>query len=110
MTGREPSRRTRSAPAGLNSADAFLEDQAGTLWLGTAGAGLLRHDRDRRVVTQYVKDPVDPNSLRNNVVSSLHQDPSGTIWMGTLGGGANNSNLSIFEATPAWCGSVPTDH
>ena len=41
----------------------MLEDQDGTLWLGTVADGLLRFDRSRRQVTRYRNDPSNIESL-----------------------------------------------
>ena len=73
----------------LNAIMRFHEDAAGNLWLGTAGAGVLKFVRQQKRVLQYKNDPANPHSLRNNFISSFWEDPSGTLWVGTMGGGVN---------------------
>lgn len=75
--------------ASLNAIKDLHEDAHGVLWLGTEGAGVLKFDPAQRDLVQYRNDPTDPQSLRNNFISSFWEDPSGTLWVGTLGGGAN---------------------
>jgi len=79
----------RRDEASLNAVLAVHEDENGTLWLGTEGAGVLKFDPSQRQLVKYKHDPANPHSLRNNFVSAFWEDPSGTLWVGTLGGGAN---------------------
>src|SRR5271154_6086098 len=45
---------------------AMTEDQNGTLWVATHGAGLLAFDREHRRFIRYRYKPSDPNSLAQN--------------------------------------------
>ena len=45
---------------------AMTEDQNGTLWVATHGAGLLKFDREHRRFIRYRNDPSDPESLAQN--------------------------------------------
>ncbi len=72
----------------------LVEDKQGYLWVATENRGLNRapiaslHSSGKTsVFTQYRNDPLEPASLRNDAVSSLHIDDSGTLWAGTSGGG-----------------------
>jgi ligand-binding sensor domain-containing protein len=58
----------------------MLEDSAGTRWIGTAGAGLVRLDRGKAV--HYTKS----DGLRSNTVRQIHEGPDGTIWIATDSG------------------------
>jgi ligand-binding sensor domain-containing protein len=58
----------------------LLEDRAGELWVGTAGAGLLRFGP--RGTTRYASE----SGLRGNIVRVVHQDSRGVIWVGTTQG------------------------
>ncbi|MHC4486859.1 MAG: two-component regulator propeller domain-containing protein, partial [Planctomycetota bacterium] len=60
----------------------FLENQAGTFWVGTHG-GLIRFDRETGTFTRYRHDPDDPASLSNDQVRAMYVDRSGTFWVGT---------------------------
>jgi ligand-binding sensor domain-containing protein/signal transduction histidine kinase len=65
------------------------EDEDGTLWLGTAGHGILKFNRDRGGFVRYLNDPSDTFSLGSNQVVSLFEDREGNIWAGTTGDGVN---------------------
>ncbi|HKP38710.1 MAG TPA: two-component regulator propeller domain-containing protein, partial [Pyrinomonadaceae bacterium] len=60
----------------------FVEDQQGSLWLGSAN-GLVRY-RDGRFTTYTMA-----NGLSSNGILSLFADREGTIWIGTTTGGLN---------------------
>jgi PAS domain S-box-containing protein len=61
---------------------AMTEDQNGTLWLATHGAGLLKFDREHRRFIRYRYHPGDPYSLPQNNVENLFADREGSIWAG----------------------------
>jgi len=68
---------------------AILEDRDGELWVGTYGNGLKRYARsnrigDRRLITTYIFDPKNQNSLSNDKVISLCESFDGSIWVGIL--------------------------
>lgn len=72
-----------------------IEDEHGTIWLGTGGSGLLRYDPHGTTVVRYRSETSDPYSLSNNFVLALCEDREGGIWVGTGGGGVN-----YFSSTP----------
>jgi ligand-binding sensor domain-containing protein len=74
---------------------AMLEDQNGTLWLGTQGDGLLKFDRGRRRFIRYRNDPDNHESLAQNSVISLLADTEGNFWAGLGGAGPTR-----FSAKP----------
>ena len=55
----------------------ILEDQAGVLWVGTAGGGLYRFDRDTETFSCYKHDPEDADSLSDNTIFAIHEDSEG---------------------------------
>jgi signal transduction histidine kinase/ligand-binding sensor domain-containing protein/CheY-like chemotaxis protein/HPt (histidine-containing phosphotransfer) domain-containing protein len=63
-----------------------LEDQSGALWVGTFEDGLLRIDRDGRVLETYRHDARDAASLASDDVRALLEDRSGRFWVGTADG------------------------
>jgi ligand-binding sensor domain-containing protein len=75
-------REKESPSAAVSGVMAMLEDQNGTLWLGTQGAGLLKFDRDHRRFIRYRNDPADPESLAEDRVLSLFADREGNVWAG----------------------------
>lgn len=79
-----------------NRLPAILEDEAGHLWLGAIGGGLLRFDPGSGRAQHYRHDPDDPASLSSNFVMTLYRDRAGSIWIGSYGGG-----LSRFDPAAA---------
>jgi PAS domain S-box-containing protein len=63
----------------------MLEDQSGSLWLATNGAGLLQFDREHQRFFRYRNRLGDPESLAQNSVRSVFRDREGIIWA-SLGG------------------------
>lgn len=61
---------------------AMLEDQRGTMWFGTSGAGVLKFDRQRNQFSSYSLRPGDPDSLADTRVTTLFEDREGNIWTG----------------------------
>jgi ligand-binding sensor domain-containing protein len=64
-----------------------------TLWIGTAGAGLLRYKNGH--LTAYT---TENSSLPSNYVASLYYNEEGQLLIGTLNGGAlfKNNKFSIL--------------
>ena len=66
---------------------AVLEDQTGALWIGGAfNAGLVRMDRDGRVLETFRHDPRNPASLGSDDVRAILEDQAGHLWVGTADG------------------------
>jgi signal transduction histidine kinase/ligand-binding sensor domain-containing protein/CheY-like chemotaxis protein len=63
-----------------------LEDQTGTFWIGSFDAGLVRMDRDGRVLETFRHDPRNAASLGSDDVRALLEDQSGHLWVGTSDG------------------------
>jgi signal transduction histidine kinase/ligand-binding sensor domain-containing protein len=61
---------------------AAVEDRDGAIWLGVAGSGLARFDRERSVVTHLPHDPADPHSPAGDRPQALLLDRGGTLWIG----------------------------
>jgi diguanylate cyclase (GGDEF)-like protein len=55
------------------------------LWVGTYG-GLNRLDLKTDMITQYLHDPENPDSLAGDLVVSLVRDRDGRLWVGTSKG------------------------
>ncbi|MCP2597399.1 ATP-binding protein, partial [Candidatus Aminicenantes bacterium AC-335-G13] len=62
---------------------AMYEDRDGVLWIGTAGGGLNKFDREKEKFIYYMHDEKNPLSLSNNFVLSIYEDSSGNLWIGT---------------------------
>ncbi|MCI0698766.1 response regulator [candidate division KSB1 bacterium] len=78
--------RLDSTSLGNNLVFAIHEDRNGILWIGTAGGGLNRFDREQETFTRFVNNPKNPGSLNANVVSAIYEDRSGTLWAGSWTG------------------------
>lgn len=74
---------------------ALHEDDAGTLWIGTAGGGLVRFDGER--FTSYTTLA----GLPSNDVRALAMDDSGTLWIGTGHGLARMEHGIVLRSTHA---------
>ena len=55
------------------------EDQAGTLWVGTHGAGLFSFDRTNERFVRYTVD----QGLSGDFIWSVCEDKEGVLWFGT---------------------------
>ena len=68
--------RASSLPTGRAAPNvtSFLEDRAGTLWVGTFGDGLSALDRDAGTTRVFRHDPRDAATLSDDRVMSLLED------------------------------------
>jgi signal transduction histidine kinase/ligand-binding sensor domain-containing protein/DNA-binding response OmpR family regulator len=66
----------------------IIEDRTGYLWLATPGE-LMRFDPERKSYNYFRNDPLNPESINFNGVSSLYRDRTGILWFGTPGYGIN---------------------
>lgn len=64
----------------------IYEDQTGTVWLATDGAGLYSLTPSTGEGKRYLHDPSDPNTLGNNYVWFIYEDSTGYLWIATEGG------------------------
>jgi ligand-binding sensor domain-containing protein len=71
-----------SSETALTGVTSMVEDQGGTLWVGTHGAGLLKFDRENRRFVRYRNQPAIPDSLPQDDVGGLFVDREGSIWAG----------------------------
>ena len=78
-----------------NLVNAILEEDDGTLWVGTVERGLNLRRPGKTGFEHYTVEP--PARLSHNSVSALASDGEGRIYVGTWGGGlgwVSRSNLS----------------
>ena len=68
------------------SVRSILEEDDGSLWLGTWGDGLLKMDPHRKVVKRFNPDSTNMNCISDPFVRNLHKDSQGNLWIGTSGG------------------------
>ncbi len=77
------------APAMPAEPRALLVDRHGAVWIGTAGAGLVRFQSG--VITQLRK----AGGLVDDFVSALSEDKEGNVWVGTPNGLSQLSDVKI---------------
>lgn len=58
-------------------------DSKSTLWVGTAGSGLFRHDLSTGKVERYVHSSNLSTSISSNTILSITSDRTGILWLGT---------------------------
>lgn len=69
---------------GNNYIRAFLEDDAGKMWIGTFGAGVSVYDPSSGKFTHYTREN---SSLPSNYILDMEKDRMGNIYIGTSGDG-----------------------
>lgn len=77
--------------SGIN--EMIYDREIDQLWIG-ATTGLYKYSVGRNgelpeQLEHYTHDPLDPNSLSNNDITTLHIDDTRIVWAGTSGGGIN---------------------
>ncbi len=65
----------------------LLEDNNGSIWVGTIGNGLYNYNSDTRNTTNYLSIPGNNKTISNNAVTTIFKDSNGDKWFGTEGGG-----------------------
>jgi signal transduction histidine kinase/ligand-binding sensor domain-containing protein len=85
---------------GHNHVTSIFEDQAGALWIGTAG-GLYRLDRATEKFAKFVNAPNNPHSLSSNAITVVYEDSAapGKLWIGTHDGGLNLLDVAAGQFT-----------
>lgn len=63
-----------------------MEDEAGHLWMGSAGGGLLLFDPKSGRSGALRRSPEDMGSLSDDLVLCTHLDREGFLWVGTANG------------------------
>ena len=83
--------RPEKGPCG-SPIEALLEDQSGSLWIGTRDEGLCRFRDDAFDVF------TEEDGLTHAMVRALYEDREGNLWIGTESGGLNRLTDSKFAA------------
>ncbi len=55
------------------------------LWIGTLN-GLIAFEPQTVTLENFINEPDNPDSLKNNNISAMKMDQSGRLWIGTLAG------------------------
>jgi signal transduction histidine kinase/CheY-like chemotaxis protein len=61
------------------------------------GGGLNKLDKKEEKFYRYKHEPNNPNSLSNNLVSTIYQDKNRVLWIGTEGGGINKLHYQEID-------------
>lgn len=69
-----------------NNIYAVFEDHTGIIWIGTDWHGVNKYDPHSDYIYHLYNNPLDANSLSENVVFSLCLDDDESYWIGTLNG------------------------
>ncbi|MGB5497688.1 MAG: two-component regulator propeller domain-containing protein [Maribacter sp.] len=86
----------KQTPVGLITT--MTEDANNNLWIGMQNGGLFRYNREDDSFTRFLYDPLDPNSLTNDIVRVLLADRQNRIWIGTgYGNEGNAGGLMRFD-------------
>lgn len=91
-----------------NLVNAILEDENGSLWIGTVEAGLNLRRAGKQHFEHYTAE--SPSRLSHNSVSALASDGKGRIYVGTWGGGfgwVSGNNLSDKTFHPVLSSEIP---
>ena len=72
-------------------------DEPGTLWIGTLDGGLnkffpAKDSKSSSIFRRFTHDPLNPQSLSQNIVLSIYKDRTGMLWVGTYNGGLNKAD------------------
>lgn len=65
---------------------ALFKDSTGTLWIGTAEAGVSYYDRTANTFKTFKNNQYNSSSLSHNNVLSIVEGSGGEIWVGTASG------------------------
>jgi signal transduction histidine kinase/ligand-binding sensor domain-containing protein/DNA-binding response OmpR family regulator len=71
------------------SVRSIIEEEDGSLWLGTWGDGLLKLNPERKIVERFIPDSTDLNSISDNQITVICKDSLGNLWIGTKNGCLN---------------------
>lgn len=73
--------------------NSFYQDKAGSIWAGTAQAGLLKWEAGNDTAEVFIYRPDDPHSLQSNDIRAVVQDRGHVLWIGSFNAGISTVNL-----------------
>lgn len=65
---------------------AVMEDSRGNVWMGTNGGGVNVLDPVTGIITKYMNNPENENSVVGNFIRCFFEDKNGDIWIGSSDG------------------------
>ncbi len=77
----------------------MINDQSGSLWIGSDAGGLSKYDATTETFTNYLHDPANRESIAGDRVRVVYEDSHGVMWVGTDGAGLDrfNRDTETFE-------------
>ena len=72
--------------------ESIVSDKEKNIWVGTRGEGLYRIDCNGNLLN-INNNPMEINSLSENIINSLFVDKTGGLWVGTESQGCNYIDL-----------------
>jgi signal transduction histidine kinase/ligand-binding sensor domain-containing protein/DNA-binding response OmpR family regulator len=75
----------------------IVQDNLGTIWIGTDHGGINLLDKQNNVVQYIVSNPYDTRSLSHNSITAMYKDDIGIIWAGTFKKGINYYHENIIR-------------
>src|ERR1700728_680838 len=78
---------TREGLSQIN-VNCIIQDSRGFMWIGSRN-GLNRYDGYKFIIYRY--DPLNKNTLSNNMITDVAEGPDGNIWIAT------QSGLNMYE-------------
>lgn len=80
-----------------NDITTIFESLGKDIWVGTRAQGMYRIGKNE-VITEFINNPANPNSISHNYVRTFEEDSTGNLWIGTFGGlNKYNSQSGIFN-------------
>ena len=76
----------------------IIEDNNGTIWIGTSTSGLLAYNIRTQKIESY-RHTDSPNSITKNVITTLAIDSRKNLWIGTHGQGLCKYNEATNDFT-----------
>jgi PAS domain S-box-containing protein len=74
----------------------ILEDSHGVLWIGTAGAGVVRMHRGALIAEKPSASALSSQTLSDTTITAMLEDREGSIWIGTEFGGLTQLRDTAF--------------
>lgn len=77
--------------------NAILQDNKGTIWIGTDHGGINLIDKKNFSVQVILNDPDDIRSISQNSITALYNDNEGIVWVGTFKKGVCYYHKNLFK-------------
>lgn len=87
------------------SAQVFLENSKGQIWIGSFGNGLYKFNPSNNTFTVYQKEDKNPDGkISSNRILSLSEDKKGNLWVATRNGinyyDSSSNTFTVYKHDP----------